>query len=89
MSDGAPFSAAWEAACAAFTSAWSEDVALISSLGSVIGSSDSESQLGELVVYEKLLEERVESAREYSEKNRKLYTALSTAAGVMLGLIIL
>lgn len=89
MAGGDTFPAAWNTSCRALKSADSGDIGLISSLAGIIGSSDGESQLGELAMYEKLLDERVAQARENSEKYRRLYTFIGAAAGVTIGILIL
>lgn len=64
-----------------------EDIDVIKTLAKMLGNTDSEGQISQIEITEKLLETQINQAREEKDKNQKLYQKLGTTVG--LGIVIL
>lgn len=84
---GESFPESWKTAVEAFPELKREEKTVMLSLGDILGASDLESQLSAIEYGKALLETRLETAREYAGKHKKLYRTLGILAG--LGIAIL
>lgn len=88
---GTPFPQAWADSVEAFAASCPlarDDIKLLRSLGDFAGITDISGQLEFFRLSEKLLDERISSAREIQKKYGRICTAMGASAGIAAGIII-
>lgn len=66
-----------------------EDIEILLSIGKVLGTTDVEGQINQIILAEELIENKIKEAEIEKAKNAKLYRVLGTSAGLTLAIILI
>ena len=66
-----------------------EDIEILLSIGKVLGTTDVEGQINQIILAEELIENKIKEAEIEKAKNAKLYRMLGTSAGLTLAIILI
>lgn len=66
-----------------------EDIEILLSIGKVLGTTDVEGQINQIILAEELIENKIKEAEIEKAKNVKLYRVLGTSAGLTLAIILI
>ena len=66
-----------------------EDIEILLSIGKVLGTTDVEGQVNQIILAEELIENKIKEAEIEKAKNAKLYRVLGTSAGLTLAIILI
>lgn len=90
MAEGSAFPVAWQTAlqgCEALLGR--EETALVAALGDVLGQTDLDSQLQALEGTRELLDQRIEGARQISQRRSSLYRTMGVLGGAALFILMI